>query len=262
MSPSGKSIDWAGRVVLVTGASRGIGAAMATAFAALGARVVVHYHQQRDLAEQVAMRCRELGGDGWALAADLTDAHQARSLVQQIGQEMGAIDVLVHNAFAPYWFDPDQRDRFWELSWGHVQRQIDGSVKACFDLSQAALPLMRGRPGANMVIMATDLVTRPTIAYADYATAKSALVGMARQMAADLGPLGIRVNSVAPGLVQGTRASDHTPESVRDQILRQTPLGRIATPADVAGAVVLLASPEAGFITGQLLHVDGGLVMA
>ncbi len=261
MSHSGMTMDWADRVVLVTGASRGIGAAIATAFSARGARVVVHYHQQHELAAQVAARCQESGGDGWALAADLTDVHQVRGLVEQVGLEMGAIDVLVHNAFAPYRFDPDQRDRFWELSWGDVQRQIDGSVKACFDLSQAALPLMRGRPGANMVIMATDLVTRPTIAYADYATAKSALVGMARQMATDLGPLGIRVNSVAPGLVQGTRASDHTPESVRELILRQTPLGRVATPSDVAGAVLLLASPEASFITGQLLHVDGGLVM-
>jgi 3-oxoacyl-[acyl-carrier protein] reductase len=254
--------NWSDRVVLVTGASRGIGAAIATRFAARGARVVVHYHQQRELAEQVAAHCRDLGGDGWAVAADLTDAVQAARLVEQLGAEFGGLDVLVHNAFAPYRFDPDQRQRFWELDWGDVQRQIDGSVKACFDLSQSALPLMRGRLGANMVIMATDLVTRPTIAYADYATAKSALVGMARQMAADLGPLGIRVNSVAPGLVQGTRASDPTSESVREQILRQTPLGRIATADDVAGAVMLLASPEAGFITGQLLHVDGGLVMA
>jgi 3-oxoacyl-[acyl-carrier protein] reductase len=250
------------RVVLVTGASRGIGAAIATAFAAQGARVVVHYHQQRDLAEQVAARCRQQGGDGWAVSADLTDATQTRKLMAGLGAEFGGLDVLIHNAFAPYRFDPDRRQRFWELTWDDLQRQMEGSVKACFDLSQAALPLMRGRPDANMVVMATDLVTRPTIAYADYATAKSALVGMARQMAADLGPLGIRVNSVAPGLVQGTRASDHTPESVREQLLRLTPLGRIATPADVAGAVMLLASPQAGFITGQLLHVDGGLVMA
>lgn len=250
------------RTVLVTGASRGIGAAIATAFAAQGARVVVHYHQQRDLAEQVAASCREVGGDGWALAADLTDTHQAKALIEQIRSEMGGLDTLVHNAFAPYRFDPDRRQRFWELGWDDVQRQIDGSVKACFDLSQAALPLMRGRTQASMVIMATDLVTRPTIAYADYATAKSALVGMARQMAADLGPLGIRVNCVAPGLVQGTQASAHTPESVRDQILRLTPLGRLATPSDVAGAVMMLASPDAAFITGQLLHVDGGLVMA
>ena len=250
------------RTVLVTGASRGIGAAIATAFAAQGARVVVHYHQQRQLAEDVASRCREAGGDGWALGADLTDTHQAQALIEQIRAELGGLDTLVHNAFAPYRFDPDRRQRFWELGWSDVQRQIDGSVKACFDLSQASLPLMRGRSQASMVIMATDLVTRPTIAYADYATAKSALVGMARQMAADLGPLGIRVNCVAPGLVQGTRASAHTPESVRDQILRQTPMGRLATPGDVAGAVMLLASPEAAFITGQLLHVDGGLVMA
>jgi 3-oxoacyl-[acyl-carrier protein] reductase len=249
------------RVALVTGASRGIGAAIARALASQGARVVVHYHRQAGLAEQVAQDCRDLGGDGWAVAADLTDPDQTRALLAQVAAEMGHIDVLVHNAFAPYRFDPDRRQRFWELQWADVQRQLDGSVRACFDLCQAALPLMRGHAGANIVLIGTDLVTRATIAYADYATAKSALAGLARHMAADLGPLGVRVNTVAPGLVQGTQASAHTPESVREQILRQTPMGRLATPDDVAGAVLMLASPQAGFITGQMLHVDGGLVM-
>jgi 3-oxoacyl-[acyl-carrier protein] reductase len=258
---AGTSRSFQGRVVLVTGASGGIGSAIALAFAQRGASVVVHHHKGQQRAQEVVQKCSDAGGDGWAVVADLTDAHQVQALADQIKTEMGALDVLVHNAFAPYRFDPDRRQRFWELNWGHVQAQIDGSVKASFELAQACLPMMRGRSGANMVFMASDLVTRPTIAYADYATAKSALVGMARQMTADLGPLGLRVNTVAPGLVQGTRASEHTPESVREQILRQTPLGRIATPADVAGAVCLLASDEAAFITGQLLHVDGGLVM-
>ena len=249
------------RVVLVTGASGGIGSDIATTLAAQGARVVVHYHQQSELALQVAVRCRELGGDGWALSADLTDPAQVHGLTEQIRAEFGRIDALVHNAFAPYRFDPDARPRFWELGWPDVQTQIDGSVRACFELCQAALPLMRQHARASVVLIGTDLVTRPTIAYADYATAKAALLGLARQMAADLGPLGLRVNTVAPGLVQGTRASAHTPESVRDQILRMTPLGRIATPQDVAQAVSWLASDESSFITGQVLHVDGGLVM-
>ena len=249
------------RVVLVTGASGGIGSAIATALAAQGARVVVHYHRNAQQAEQVAQRCRECGGDGWALGADLTDPSQVSTLIEQVRQEFGRIDTLVHNAFAPYRFDPDQRRRFWELGWGDVQRQIDGSVRACFELCLSALPLMRQRGSASVVLIGTDLVSRPTIAYVDYATAKSALLGLARQMAADFGPLGIRVNTIAPGLVQGTQASSHTPESVREEIVRLTPLGRIATPSDIAGAVLLLASDEAAFITGQLLHVDGGLVM-
>ncbi|MDI9331210.1 MAG: SDR family oxidoreductase [Alphaproteobacteria bacterium] len=248
-------------VVLVTGASGGIGSAIALAFAAQGARVVVHYHQRREQAEQLAAQCQQLGGDGWALAADLTDASQTCALIERVRTEFGHIDSLIHNAYAPYRFNPDQRLRFWELDWDSVQLQIDGSVRACFELCQAALPLMRERSNASIVLIGTDLVSRPTIAYTDYATAKSALLGLARQMAADLGPLGIRVNTLAPGLVQGTRASAQTPESVREQIARITPMGRVATPQDVAGAVMLLTSSQAGFITGQLLHVDGGLVM-
>jgi 3-oxoacyl-[acyl-carrier protein] reductase len=109
--------------------------------------------------------------------------------------------------------------------------------------------------------MVSDLVDRPSVPYHDYATAKSALVGFSRQLAAELGPLGIRVNCVAPGLVWPTDASRSTKEAVKDMIIAQTPLGRIATPDDVAGPVLFLLSDWSRFVTGQVLTVDGGLVM-
>jgi 3-oxoacyl-[acyl-carrier protein] reductase len=250
-----------GRVVLVSGASRGIGAAIAYQFAKHGAHVVVNYLKQKEMAEQVARGCIELGGDGYAVQADVRSESEVNTMMDQIQQEFGRLDVLVNNAFAPYQFDPDNRKRFWETQWDDYQNQIDGAVRSCFNMCQAALPLMRQKGGGSVVNLTTNLMARPLIAYHDYATAKAALHGFTRQLAADLGPLGIRVNAIAPGLVQGTQASHYTTEAVRDQIVRQTPLGRIATPDDVAAAVFLLASDEARFITGQLLHVDGGLVM-
>ena len=250
------------RVILVTGASRGIGAAIAKAFAAEGGLVVVNYRTNADAAESIAAECRALGGEALPIAADVTSAEAVASMAEQIGQEIGRLDVVVNNAFAPYRFDPDNRARFWETPWESYGQQFEGAVKAAYTVTRAMLPLLQRRSGASIVNVASDLVTRPSIPYHDYTTAKAALVGFSRNLAAELGPLGIRVNCVAPGLVYPTDASATTKEEVCEMLIAQTPLRRLATPADVAGPVLFLASDWAGFVTGQTLHVDGGLVMA
>ena len=183
-------------------------------------------------------------------------------MAEQIGREIGRLDVVVNNAFAPYRFDAERRARFWETPWSDYSRQFEGAVKAAYTVSRAMLPLLQRRSSASIVNVTSDLVTRPSIPYHDYTTAKAALVGFSRNLAAELGPLGIRVNCVAPGLVYPTDASAATKEEVREMLIAQTPLRRIATPADVAGPVLFLASDWSGFVTGQTLHVDGGLVMA
>ncbi len=250
------------RVILVTGASRGIGAAIAKAFAAEGGLVVVNYRTNAEAAETVAAQCRALGGEALPIAADVTSAEAVTAMAEQIGQEIGRLDVVVNNAFAPYRFDPDNRTRFWETPWESYGQQFEGAVKAAYTVSRAMLPLLQRRSGASIVNVASDLVTRPSIPYHDYTTAKAALVGFSRNLAVELGPLGIRVNCVAPGLVYPTDASAATKEEVREMLIAQTPLRRIATPADIAGPVLFLASDWSGFVTGQTLHVDGGLVMA
>jgi 3-oxoacyl-[acyl-carrier protein] reductase len=250
-----------GKVVLVTGAGRGIGAAITRGFAAEGAMVVINYLQDAASAEAVADECRALGGDGWALQADVGSAPAVNAMVAQVLAEVGRIDVLVNNAFAAYSFDPEQRKLFWELDWDDYQRQMDGAVRATFNVCQAVLPHFKQRSQGAIVNLASDLVERPSVPYHDYSTAKSALIGFSRNLAAELGPLGIRVNCVAPGLVYPTAASRATKEEVRDMITAQTPLRRIATPDDVAGPVLFLASDWSGFVTGQTLFVDGGLVM-
>ena len=258
-------MNFAGKVILVTGASRGIGAAIAQAFAAEGGYVVVNYLRNEAAADDVVARCKAAGatngGDAWALRADVGDPAQVQAMVAQVLAELGRIDVLVNNAFAPYRFDPEQRKRFWETAWADYQTQFDGAVRATWNVCQAVLPHMRQRAQGSIVNLASDLVERPVVAYHDYSTAKSALVGFSRNLAAELGPLGIRVNCVAPGLVYPTDASRATREDVKEAIVAQTPLRRIANPADVAGPVLFLASDWGRFMTGQVLLVDGGLVM-
>jgi 3-oxoacyl-[acyl-carrier protein] reductase len=250
-----------GQVILVTGASRGIGAAIARAFAAEGGFVVVNYLRNEAAAEAVVADCKAAGGDAWAIRADVNDAAQVGAMVAQIRVELGRIDVLVNNAFAPYRFDPEQRKRYWETDWADYQAQFEGAVRTTHQVTQAVLPGMRQRAQGCIINLASDLVERPVVPYHDYATAKSALVGYSRNLAAELGPLGIRVNCVAPGLVYPTDASRATKEDVKEAIVAQTPLRRIARPEDVAGPVLFLASDWSRFMTGQVLVVDGGLVM-
>jgi len=255
-------MDFRDKVVLITGASRGIGAAIAKAFATEGASVAVNYLRNADAADAVVAECREAGGDASAFQADVTDESDVDSLIEAVLETFGKIDVLVNNAFRPYAFDPDNRKMFWDLDWAHYQSQIDGALQSTHSMCKAVLPTMRAQVQGTIINMATDLVARPSIPYHDYTTAKAALVGFSRNLAAELGPLGIRVNCVAPGIVYPTEGTRDTKEDVKDIIIGQTPLKRLAQPEDVAGPVLFLASPWSGFMTGQVLYVDGGLVMA
>ncbi len=255
------SMDFQGQVVLVTGAGRGIGAAIARAFAAHGAAVAVNYLRDTASAEAVAQDCRGAGGDGLALQADVRDAAEASQLVQDVVAEFGRLDVVVNNAFAPYTFDPEQRQPFGEVGWDRYRGQFEGAVGAAHHVCRAALPHLARRARGAIVNIATNLVEHPVVPYHDYSTAKSALVGFSRNLAAELGPQGVRVNCVAPGLVYPTQASAGTRAGFRDAIAAATPLRRLARPEDIAGPVLFLASAHSAFMTGQVLFVDGGLVM-
>lgn len=254
-------MKFSNQTILVTGASRGIGAAIAKAFAAEGAFVIVNYLRNEAAAAGVVDACRALGGDALAIAADVTSEQQVNAMMEQITNATGRLDAVINNAFAPYVFDTENRQRFWETPWSGYQAQFDGSVKAAYNVCQAALPLMRTRVRGSIVNLTSDLVARPSVPYHDYITAKAALTGFSRTLATELGPLGIRVNCVAPGLVYPTDASQATREEVRDFLTAQTPLRRIARPDDITGPVLFLASDWSEFVTGQTLYVDGGLVM-
>jgi 3-oxoacyl-[acyl-carrier protein] reductase len=254
-------MDFAGKVVLVTGGGRGIGAAIARAFAAEGALVAVNYLRDAAAAQQVVDACRAAGGDAFAVQADVTAPEQVARMVEQVVAEAGRIDVLVNNALRPYPFDPEQRKAFAALSFDDYRTQFEGAVGAAHHVCQAVLPHFLGRAQGSIVNIVSNLVEHPLVPYHDYTTAKAALVGFSRNLAAELGPLGVRVNCVAPGLVYPTSASGSTRARFREDIAAATPLRRIARPEDVAGPVLFLASDWSGFMTGQVLFVDGGLVM-
>jgi 3-oxoacyl-[acyl-carrier protein] reductase len=254
-------MQFKGQVVLVTGAGRGIGAAIARAFAQQGATVAVNHLSNDAAAAETVAACQAAGGDAWAMKADVGDAAAAQAMVDGVLREAGRIDVVVNNAFRPYTFDPRRRALFDSLQWSDYQAQFDGAAGSAFHICRAVLPHLRQRARGSIVNIATNLVEHPVVPYHDYTTAKAALVAFSRNLAAEVGPQGIRVNCVAPGLVYPTQASQATPEALRESITASTPLRRIARPEDVAGPVLFLASEWSGFMTGQVLYVDGGLVM-
>ncbi|KIL42256.1 3-oxoacyl-ACP reductase [Gordoniibacillus kamchatkensis] len=250
-----------GKTALVTGASRGIGAEIAAALASHGAVVIVGYYSRQDAAERTVERIRASGGRARAHRADVRSASEAAAMVEDAVEHYGSIDIVVNNALSPYSFSPSARRTAWEQEWDDYREQLEGSVHGAYNVCKAAMPHMQKQSSGRIINIVTNLIDFPVVPYHDYTTAKSALLGYTRNLAAELGRFGITVNALAPGLTQGTDSSRDTKEDVRRDIIRLTPLQRLAVPQDIAGAAVLLASDLAGFITGQCLRVDGGLVM-
>jgi 3-oxoacyl-[acyl-carrier protein] reductase len=250
-----------GKVVLVTGSSRGIGAAIAKAFAAHGALVIVNYLSSGGMAERVVEEIQSLGGQAAALQADVRNEDSVNQMVSTIIDSFGVLDIVVNNALSHYTFNPKTRKTAWDIEWNDYQQQIEGNVRGAFNVCKAVIPHMRQQNRGRIINIVTNLIDFPIVPYHDYTTAKSALLGFTRNLAKDLGSFGITVNSIAPGLTYPTDSSRETQEDVRETITRLTPLNRIAMPDDIAGAALFLGSDLASFITGQCLRVDGGLVM-
>lgn len=250
-----------GEVVLITGSSRGIGKSIAKAFAKEGATTVINYVHNEQAADETVQEIEKAGGDAWAIQADVSERSHVLQMIEEIEFEAGKLDTVVNNAFKPYKFDPENRKFAWEITWEDYQEQINGSLKSVSLMTEAVLPLMKRRQKGQIINIVTNLVADPIVPYHEYTTAKSALIGYTRNLAADIGAFGIRANCVAPGLVYPTSSSIYTKESIRDKIISRTPLKRIACPEDIAGPVMFLASEWSGFMTGQTIYVDGGLVM-
>lgn len=255
--------DLTGQRVLVTGASGGIGGGIARRFAAAGARLALHYRgatpASTDAAFALVEELREHGTDAVAVRADLADAGAADALVADAVRALGGIDGLVNNAgIQPLATLADTSRAAWD-------EVLATNLGAVFEVSRAAAAAMDAgdEPEAGRTRWITHIASieasRPAPAHAHYAVAKAGLVMHARAAALELGPAGIRVNTVSPGLVARPGLADAWPEGVASWEAR-APLGRLATSADIGNACVLLASDAAGFITGQDLAVDGGML--
>lgn len=252
------SLPLAEQTVLVTGASRGLGAHIARAFVQQGARVVINYLNSAAPAQQLAA---EAPTRSLAVQADVCDPTAVAALFEQAQQHFGTpITTVVNNALPAFRFNGDQRPHADTLTWANLQQQMDGILHGALNTMQAALPGMRSLGFGRIINIGTNLVQNPVVPYHDYTAAKAALLAFTRTLSQDLGPQGITVNMVSGGLLRTTDASAATPEAVFDFIAANTPLRKVTTPEDFADAVLFFASPWARAVTGQNLVVDGGLV--
>jgi 3-oxoacyl-[acyl-carrier protein] reductase len=243
-----------GRVALVSGASRGIGRAIALELGAAGAHVAVNYRARKDEADAVVGSIEAGGGTAVALQADLAQPEAARELVAATEEALGEVEILVANAGIT-------RDNLIALLKPEdFQQVIDINLGSTFYLCQAVTrKMMRRRRGA-IVAISSVVGVHGNPGQTNYAAAKAGMLGLTKSLAKELGSRNVRVNAIAPGYI-ATELTGQLPGQARETILSHTPLGRLGEPEDVAKAVRFLVSDAAGFVTGAVLAVDGGLGM-
>jgi NAD(P)-dependent dehydrogenase (short-subunit alcohol dehydrogenase family) len=245
-----------GHVAVITGASRGIGAATALVLARRGFRVVVNYRSSAEEAEQVVRAAVDAGGEAVAIRADVTDADQVAELISETERRWGRIDVVVHNALIP--FDVTS---FADLSWQQLGGKLDRELRAAFLITKAVVPSMISRGYGRLVFLSTGLSRSPREGMIALGTAKAAMDQFVRYIALELAPHGITANLVAPATVDETKVTDQlTTDQVR-HLGAANPMGRLVTPDEVAKTIAFLASEDSGFTTGAYVPVNGGLAM-
>ncbi len=244
--------DLTDKVALVTGGSRGIGRAIALALAGQGARVAVNYVRNRDAADEVVRQIGE--GRAVAVQGDVAEAGDAKRLIEETIAAFGSVQILVNNAGLT------QDNLLLRMSEDEWDRVMAVDLRGAYLTTKVALrPMIRQRWG-RIVNVASVAGLVGNAGQANYAAAKAGLIGLTKSVAKEVASRNITANAVAPGLVETEMTADLTEEQQQD-VLQMTPLGRAATPGEIAPAVVFLASEEAGYITGAVLTVDGGLVM-
>lgn len=243
------------KVALITGSSRGIGAATAKLFAEEGAKVAVNYVANEEAANAVAADIKQKGGTAIVVKADAADSAQVKEMVATVKEQLGVIDILVLNASITFPIVP-----FLEFPWDGFEAKLTRELKAAFYSCQEAVPDMIEKGSGSIVAVSSGLSRQPGPGFIAHSTAKSGLDSFAKSLAMELGPHGIRVNVIAPGLTD-TDATAFQPEEMKQAIVAHTPMRRIGLPEDVAGAILSVACDHSRFVTGTYTPVSGGIQM-
>jgi NAD(P)-dependent dehydrogenase (short-subunit alcohol dehydrogenase family) len=244
------------RVALITGASRGIGAATASVLAQRGFRVVVNYRASAEEADDVVRAVTAAGGQAVAIRADVTDSGDVVAMVDETERRWGRIDVVVHNALIPF-----AVTSFADLTWEQLGGKLDRELHAAFLITKAVVPEMMSREYGRLVYLSTGLSRRPRAGMITLGTAKAALDQFVRYVALELAPYGITANLVAPATVDETKITEQLTANQIDHLGATNPMGRLVRPDEVARTIAFLTSEDSGFTTGHYLPVNGGLSM-
>ena len=242
----------AGKTALITGATRGIGRAIALRFAAEGADVAFTYRSQHEAAQSLVSELEAMGVRAKAYTSDAASFEDAHKVVEDVKETFGRIDVLVNNAGIT---KDGLMMRMDEAQWDAV---IDTNLKSAFNFIHACTPVMARQRSGSIISMSSVVGVSGNAGQCNYSASKAGLIGLTKSMAKEMGPRGIRANCIAPGFI-ATDMTGALPENVRQEWENQIPLRRGGTPEDVAGVAVFLASDLAGYVTGQVVNCCGGM---
>lgn len=244
-----------GKVALITGASRGIGAATASLLAKRGATVIVNYINNVEAAQGVVDGISREGGKAIAIRADVRSPEQVDKMVQQIVEQYDRLDILISNANIDF-----IRSSFEDIDWEKLSGKVNEELSAAFNITKAVFPIMKKQQGGRIVYISTSRTINPIPNYIAHGTAKAALNTFARYVAFEVAQYGIIANLFVPGVVK-TDATANNPQWLMDKLKAATPIGRIAEPEDIAPQIAFLASDDCRFMVGATINANGGAEM-
>ena len=244
-----------GKVALVTGSSKGLGKAMAFALGAAGAKVAFNYANGKDWAEETLAEYQAQGFKGGLYRANVIDAADVKSMCAQIAAELGPIDIVIPNATPAQPLKPIE-----QYDWEFYQSMYDFFVKSPYLLAREVLPHMKKQKWGRIINITSEVFSRGVAPFSAYVAAKGGQIGWSRSMANELAPWNVTVNMIAPGWIPVERHAND-PEHEKESYRRLIPMGRWGIPQDLAGTVVFLASESSNFVTGQDIHVNGGMTV-
>jgi NAD(P)-dependent dehydrogenase (short-subunit alcohol dehydrogenase family) len=251
-----EAVDYTGKTVIVTGAAQGAGAGIARRFAQAGANVAITYNSNKDAAAEKVAEFKKLGVDAEAFHLDQRKTEEIDGVIQAIAKRFGSIDVIVNNAgIYPHQNSLDMTQNDWD-------DMQNSNTRGVFFVCQSVAKVMKEQKNGGAIVNVSSInATNPSDTLIHYGVSKAAVEMLTRCLAHDFGKYGIRVNCIAPGLIDAPRLDEFVP-GWRESYSERAPLGRIATPEDMGNVCVFLGSPLAGFVTGQIITVDGGVLLS